>query len=328
MGTFSKFSLSLNGSTDYASAGNVLDKLRTDTFSLVGWVKTAAPSSAWIVSKIEDPAFRGYGVVAHSTGKLRFGLFNSAIIKDEIETNAVFPSNVWFHLACVSAGTGIGGMAIYVNAVVQGVTTLTSSLATNPITNTGPFNLGARSDLGAAGAPLLGILDDWVMYSGALNGTQIATIYNAGDPPDLNSVGPTGSVESLYEFDGDTLPTVLDQAGANDLTVTGGSIVADAPGPISQVQLPTPTLTVHTKDEHGQVALLDITAPAGPDPIYYKMRGRDVTCPAGQQPAYVYWVVTGAPDEGALEATVGDLICGTDPLTDIADIEVAFRWKD
>jgi hypothetical protein len=58
------------------------------------------------------------------------------------------------------------------------------------------------------------------------------------------------------------------------------------------------------------------------------MRGRDVTCPAGQQPAYVYWVVTGAPDEGALEATVGDLICGTDPLTDIADIEVAFRWKD
>jgi hypothetical protein len=59
---------------------------------------------------------------------------------------------------------------------------------------------------------------------------------------------------------------------------------------------------------------------------FYKMRGRDVTCPAGQQPAYVYWVVQGEPDPLALQATVGDLVCGADPLLDIVDIDVAHKW--
>ena len=68
---------------------------------------------------------------------------------------------------------------------------------------------------------------------------------------------------------------------------------------------------------------------ATPPPItYYKMRGVDQTCPAVQQPAYVYWVVETAPDTGAAQATLGDLIFGTDPLTDIVEIEVAHRWTE
>ena len=59
---------------------------------------------------------------------------------------------------------------------------------------------------------------------------------------------------------------------------------------------------------------------------YFQMRGRDQTCPAGQQPAWVEWVVSGSADATGAQATVGDLICGTDPSTDLVEIHVAASW--
>lgn len=61
---------------------------------------------------------------------------------------------------------------------------------------------------------------------------------------------------------------------------------------------------------------------------FFKMRGRDQTCPSGQQPAYVYWTVQDAADPTAAFAMVSDLVCGSDPLTDIVEIEVAMRWRE
>jgi hypothetical protein len=70
------------------------------------------------------------------------------------------------------------------------------------------------------------------------------------------------------------------------------------------------------------------TQAVAPPVDYFKMRGVDTTCPAGQQPAYVYWTVQDEPDTTAAFAMVSDLICGTDPLTDIDDISVAHTWTE
>jgi hypothetical protein len=42
----------------------------------------------------------------------------------------------------------------------------------------------------------------------------------------------------------------------------------------------------------------------------------------------VYWVVEDFPDDALAFVTVGDLICGSDPLTDLVEVEVAFRWSE
>jgi hypothetical protein len=59
---------------------------------------------------------------------------------------------------------------------------------------------------------------------------------------------------------------------------------------------------------------------------YFKMRGVDQTCPS--QPTYIYWVVQDAPDLTAAQLDPGDLPCGTDPSTDVIDIEIAMTWRE
>jgi len=60
---------------------------------------------------------------------------------------------------------------------------------------------------------------------------------------------------------------------------------------------------------------------------YFRMRGIDITCPLIQQPAYVYWTVTGSADYTAAQLNPSALPCGTDPLTDVADITIAGQWE-
>jgi hypothetical protein len=60
---------------------------------------------------------------------------------------------------------------------------------------------------------------------------------------------------------------------------------------------------------------------------HFRMRGIDSTCPAGQQPAYVYWNVEDAPDWTAALLSPSALPCGSDPLTDVTDIQIAASWQ-
>jgi hypothetical protein len=60
--------------------------------------------------------------------------------------------------------------------------------------------------------------------------------------------------------------------------------------------------------------------------FYFRMRGTDTTCPAIQQPAYVYWTVLDNPDWTAAQLDPGELPCGTDPSTDLDDIQIAAAW--
>lgn len=63
-----------------------------------------------------------------------------------------------------------------------------------------------------------------------------------------------------------------------------------------------------------------------PPTVYYRMRGIDTTCPPAQQPAYVYWTVENDPDFTAAHLDPLDLPCGSDPLTDVVDIQIAASW--
>jgi hypothetical protein len=174
---------------------------------------------------------------------------------------------------------------------------------------------------GTATRVFTGLADDCFVYDDLLTAGEVTTLYNSGDPPDLTSVLPANLIGYWLMGDGDTFPTLLDSgSGGNNLTMTNmeaGDLGYSAAGGVAITEVPNPG-----------VGSMGLGPGGGSLTRYFKMRGRDVTCPGGQQPAYVYWVVQDAPDTGATQATLADLICGTDPLTDITEIEVAHAWQD
>ncbi len=101
--------------------------------------------------------------------------------------------------------------------------------------------------------------------------------------------------------------------------------MADVDG-VVHVQTPFAQANAETQPVDGHVAASFVLITTFIE--FFKMRGRDQTCPAGQQPAYVYWTVQDVADPTAAFAMASDLICGSDPLTDIVEIEVAMRWRE
>jgi len=196
------------------------------------------------------------------------------------------------------------------------------------------------------------------LYDKVLSQAEVTAIYGGGVPQDLSSVGPTANLKHWCAMgDGDALGSGnlidLSSAGLDGTYVNGesGDFQNDVPmggNPLTLVNSPTiqdeaPPGTQYDSEYVAAVEedrLFEFSGFAsGHDydsdywagvPVYveyYYMRGIDQTCPAIQQPAYVYWTAQDAPDWLATLLTPGDLPCGTDPSTDVVDINIAGRWQ-
>jgi hypothetical protein len=98
--------------------------------------------------------------------------------------------------------------------------------------------------------------------------------------------------------------------------------------PTIQDDAPDPGYESYYEDP-GEIPLYTWQATSEFEPtLWYRMRGIDTTCPPAQQPAYVFWTVMNTPDWDASELSAGDLICGTDPSTDVDDIQIAGEWVE
>lgn len=207
-----------DGTNEYVTMGDVHGFERTDTFSLSCWFKTSAPASYnYLISKMPD-ALIGYGMSVTFSGTIMFGLLGSPILKDEIATTATFNDNKWHHVVATNAGTGIGGMLLYVDGVPQATSIVTNTLGGNSILNTDPFQVAVRS---SGTWPLTGSLDEVSVYDKVLTGGEVTTIYNSSEPPDLTSVGPTGNLVGWWRMgESDIFPTIYDRSvNSNDGTM-------------------------------------------------------------------------------------------------------------
>ena len=216
-----------------------------------------------------------------------------------------------------SSASGIG---IIIDGVAVGLTTDQDTLSAT-IVNANALTFGRRTT-GLPSAEFSGRLDEIAVYDKVLSLVEAQALYNAGAPTDatlLNSepslIGSWGMGEDANDF---TMINML----ATDLVL---STISGVPG---GEYLLEPVFSGSFGNILAGAFYGQEGEAAAPIVSRFKMRGRDVTCPVGQQPAYVYWVVETEPDLTAAFATVGDLICGSDPLTDIVEIEVAHRWRD
>ena len=75
---------------------------------------------------------------------------------------------------------------------------------------------------------------DVVRFDKAAAGTEVSDIYNSGAPLDLTTLSSNTNLQSWWRMgDGDTYPTITDNKGSVNGTMTNmesGDIVSDVPG--------------------------------------------------------------------------------------------------
>lgn len=210
-----------DGVDQYVDMGNAaaLSFTNATPFSLVCWFKSQDTDGA-LISKQDAATDVGYSVALTTGGKIRVELVNTSG-SDEIiiETVGAFNQGTWWHLVVTYDGSSTAaGVTIYANGVAQTSTVVEDTL-TGSIANAVEFQLAT---IEATNSFLNGALDDVAVYDVELTSGQVATIYNAGEPPDLTSVGPTGDLVGYWLMgDGDTFPTLTDNStNSNDGTMT------------------------------------------------------------------------------------------------------------
>lgn len=196
----SLFSTSFDGVDDYVTMGDAteLKFTNTDPFSISFWFKSTQVGSPRLVAKREFGGNnRGYEVQM-SSGALIFQRINLAPGDvASITTDASsFNDGQWHHVVATTDGTDASGMAIYVDGASEAVTPITDAL-TGTIDTTADFQI---SGLDGTNFPYEGLIDDVAVYDVDLTSTEVTTIYNSGDPPDLRQVGPSTSLVGYWRM--------------------------------------------------------------------------------------------------------------------------------
>ena len=122
----------------------------------------------------------------------------------------------WSHICAVYDGTlGSANIKIYVNNVLAASSAFADETANLSGTSTNIYigRVGAASSWYAPGK-----YDDVSIFSSALSASDVTDIYNSGAPKDETSA--SGLVGYYLMGDGDTYPTLTDNAGSNDGTMT------------------------------------------------------------------------------------------------------------
>jgi|9_EtaG_2_1085328.scaffolds.fasta_scaffold04411_7 hypothetical protein len=223
-------SIELDGVSDYITMGNVLAFNKDNAFTFSLWINMQQSETSSILSKSESSNnFAGYLLYTTSSGggnKLLFRIRTNASNFILFTSTSVFNLNEWYHVSITYDGLGANtGINMYVNGVNQaGARTGTSSSA---FTNNQPFNLGARN---LNSLFFNGLIDEVAVFNSELSSSDVTSIYNSGNPPDLSS---HSNLVSWWRMgDNDTYPTISDNIGSNDGTMNGmtsASIVSDTP---------------------------------------------------------------------------------------------------
>jgi hypothetical protein len=227
----------VRASSQFVDMGNVstLSFERTDSFSLVCWVRTSFTGALQVLmSKTTTPIFRGYELRMNGSGLLGIRIDNTLITNGmscDFST-APLSDGRWHHVAVSYGGLGtITDVNGYVDGASVSRTNAVDALSATILT-TAPFRLGSHS-----GAFTDGWLDECAVYNKKLSGAEVTTLYNSGSVLDLTTAGPTANLVGYWRMgEGATFPTIPDLgSGGDNGTMTNmvrGSLVnrpKDAP---------------------------------------------------------------------------------------------------
>lgn len=229
-GFFNSTSCSFDGVNDYISFGNVYNYTSAQAFSISIWVKPQNFSVVrYFVGKADNAGtVYGWRLGFNTTGKVytQMRTAGGAYAPDEWPTALV--ADTWNHIVWTFSGNNNkSGQSLYVNGVKEAFTPPAGSII-GMSSGTYPLTLGA--------APLnyySGKIDEFSIFDKELNQSDVDEIYNSGIPNELSTLFVSSNLQSWWRLgDGDTYPTVLDQKGIANGTLTNMSapnLVGDVP---------------------------------------------------------------------------------------------------
>ena len=202
---------------------------RLDTFSLSAWVKIGAIDNHVILSNQLAPStnYRGYYLGVNGSNQI------VVILRSTISDRLYFTSTTtltignWYHVVMTYDGTAtINSVNIYINDSLSAFTNQTGTLL-GTMESTDQLYIGSRDD---SDNWIDGNLDEISIFNTELSASDVTTIFNLGVPNDISAM--SGLVSYWRMGDNDTYPTITDNAGSNDGTMTNmtsANFVNDVP---------------------------------------------------------------------------------------------------
>lgn len=310
-------SIDFDGSNDYLDMGGVVSELNfdeDDPFSVLFWMKSTDTGTMFVYSNTEGtPGYRGYEISIIS-GQVDFALysaFNSTNYIRKRSTNTV-NSGDWVSVCITYDGSSsVDGVRIYINAIEESAFSSTQDTLNGTTVSTEDSRIGGRPIGSLLGYD--GQLDGLVFYNRVLSPSEVFLLGGQKEPVDHGAVGPVDALLGWWRMgDGDTFPTISDNAVAydNDGTMTNmvaGDIVEnvasanyysmrgiDDPGPGYETWVVNERNPDFDASESPGAIVTDsavVTASWNIRPARYLMRAL-----ADPGPGYVTWIAENEPD--------------------------------
>jgi|9_EtaG_2_1085328.scaffolds.fasta_scaffold00770_8 hypothetical protein len=224
-----------DGVDDFASLSSTTNlrptdaEINADGFSLSVWVNwISASGGVWANGGAQESgSYTGFSFIVVSDGQIIIrkgdgGGTGSSNRSDAIAAAGSISAGSWTHLAFVLPSANKSTWKIYVNGVSQ---TLTTSGTGGAVSYSGTAAIGSRATNSFNGA-----IDECAVFNTELSASDVTTIYNSGVPNDLT--GTSGLVSWWRMGDGDTFPTISDNVGSNNGTMTNmssGNFISNVP---------------------------------------------------------------------------------------------------
>lgn len=212
------YSIDFDGVNDYIDFGNNYTFEVSQAFSISFWVKpNNLAATRCLISKCSNDAnVWGYNI-QHiiTTGAIQVQMRTPTSNTIHAFTSAL-TAGVWQHVVMTYSGaSNINGSRIYRNSVIGD--TPASAALTSTFLNTASFVVGARN----TSFPFVGNIDEVSVWNKALSQTEVTELYNSGQPGNLNDHSAYANLQSWWRMgDNDTYPTILDQKGSVNGTMT------------------------------------------------------------------------------------------------------------
>lgn len=240
----SAYSLSFDGTDDYASSPFAPSSIGTGNYSVSFWFNIDSSATddfpyffVMGASASLGSIYQGVGLSNRSgtTYKVRINNNFSGSYSQTVSPGLDISAGTWYHFVIVRSGNT---MTLYKDG--SSYLTLTNSdVGSNDLSNGSEFNLGWGA--GAATTRwFYGLLDEVAVFNSALTSTQVGYIYNGqtnsgsgtatgGVPGNLNSFSPLHWWR-MGDNNNNTGSTVYDQgSGAKNLSVQNGSSGSTTP---------------------------------------------------------------------------------------------------
>ncbi len=214
-----------SASSQYLDLGNNIRFQPNQAFSISAWVFMTA-SGGTIISTWHLPApvnFFGYALWSPNGTNLIFSI-RDGVSNIQVTAGSSITTNTWHQVVITYDGSNSpSGMAIWVDAVNQSVTTVGSSLSGTIVYN-GTTDIAGNEILLTAAGYYDGYIDDVSVWSVALT-SQITGLYNNGQPTDLTGAANLTHWYRMGNAPNDTSSTIFDQVGAANGTMTNSPLI-------------------------------------------------------------------------------------------------------